>query len=298
VDNRAEVRDFLTSRRGRITPEAAGLPVYGERRVPGLRRSEVAQLAGMSVEYYTRVERGNLSGVSEAVLEALAQALNLDEAERDHLFDLARAAGPSRRPQRRAGGRAVRPSLHRILDALTAPAYLRDNRLDILAANQLCFALYAEILTPEALPLNLARFMFLDPRAHDFYIEWDAVADDMVAALRTEAGKNPVDRKLTDLIGELATRSEPFRTRWARHNVRLHRTAPKRIQNPVIGEITVTGDALALPGEDLTLVAYTAEANSRAQDQLNFLASWSTRQLEGPSTDTGVESPTNPREAS
>lgn len=294
MDNRAEVRDFLTSRRGRITPAAAGLPTYGEqRRVPGLRRSEVAQLAGMSVEYYTRVERGNLAGVSEAVLEALTRALNLDEAERDHLFDLARAAGPGRRTQRQPGSRAVRPSVHRILDALSTPAYLRNNRLDILAANQLCFALYTDIFTPENLPLNLARFMFLDPRAREFFVEWDAVADDMVAALRSEAGKNPLDRKLTDLVGELVTRSEAFRTRWARHNVRLHRTSAKKIQNPMIGEIAVFGDALKLPGENLTLITYTAEADSRAQEQLNFLASWSAGQVSAETARSEVESSTD-----
>jgi transcriptional regulator with XRE-family HTH domain len=275
VDNRAEVRDFLTTRRARITPESAGLPTYGEqRRVPGLRRTEVAQLAGMSVEYYTRLERGNLAGVSEPVLDSLARALCLDDAEREHLFDLARAASTSARTPRRTGSRAVRPSIYRILDALATPAYLRNRRFDILAANQLCFALYADVLAPESLPLNLARFMFLDRRAEEVYLDWDAVADDTVAALRIEAGRNPFDRKLSDLVGELATRSDAFRTRWARHNVRLHRTAAKRLHNPVVGDLTLTGDALELPGEDLILITYTAPADSPAQEQLNFLTSW------------------------
>lgn len=275
MDNRAEVRDFLKSRRARITPEAAGLPTYGEqRRVPGLRRTEVAQLARMSVEYYTRLERGNLTGVSEPVLDSLARALNLDDAEREHLFDLARAASTSARTPRHIASRAVRPSVYRILDALATPAYLRNRRFDILAANQQCFALYPGVVAPETLPLNLARFMFLDPRAQEVYPDWDAVADDTVAALRIEAGRNPLDRKLSDLVGELATRSDAFRTRWARHNVRHHRTTAKHVHNPVAGDLTLTGDALELPGEDLILITYTAPADSPAQEQLDFLASW------------------------
>jgi transcriptional regulator with XRE-family HTH domain len=275
VDNRAEVRDFLTTRRARITPEAAGLPTYGEqRRVPGLRRTEVAQLAGMSIEYYTRLERGNLAGVSEHVLNSVARALSLDDAEREHLFDLARVASTSARTPRRTGSRAVRPNIYRILDALATPAYLRNRRFDILAANQHCFALYQGVIAPETLPLNLARFMFLDRRAEDLYLDWDAVADDTVAALRIEAGRNPLDRKLSDLVGELATRSDAFRTRWARHNVRHHRTAAKHIHNPVVGDLTLTGDALELPGEDLILITYTAPADSPAQERLDFLASW------------------------
>jgi MmyB-like transcription regulator ligand binding domain len=154
------------------------------------------------------------------------------------------------------------------------PAYLRNRRFDILAANQHCFALYQGVIAPENLPLNLARFMFLDRRAEDLYLDWDAVADDTVAALRIEAGRNPLDRKLSDLVGELATRSDTFRTRWARHNVRHHRTTAKHIHNPVVGDLTLTGDALELPGEDLILITYTAPADSTSQEQLDFLASW------------------------
>lgn len=275
MDARAEVRDFLTSRRARITPDRAGLATYGEkRRVPGLRRAEVAMLAGMSVEYYTQLERGNLAGASESVLEALARALQLDEAERAHLFDLAHATG-SPNTDRKTARPKVRPSIYRVLEALNTPAYLRNSRMDILAANQMCFALYADILTPQDLPLNLARFVFLDPRAGAFFLDWDSVADDTAAALRTEAGRNPLDRGLSDLVGELATRSEAFGSRWARHNVRFHRTAPKRIHSKIVGELELTGDALELPGDGLTLITYTAAADSHAQEQLGFLASWS-----------------------
>lgn len=275
MDNRADVREFLTSRRARITPDQAGLPAYGHnRRVPGLRRAEVAMLAGMSVEYYTRLERGNLTGVSESVLDSLASALALDDAERAHLFDLARAAGTSKSRARRPSAVTVRPSIHRVLDALSTPAYARNSRTDILAANKLCFALYADILMPATLPLNLARFLFLDRRAQDFFAEWDIVADDSVAALRGVAGRNPLDRSLSELIGELSTRSNEFASRWAQHDVRHHRTTLKRIRNPVIGEIELTGDALEIPGDDVTVIAYTAPVGSKAQEQLDFLASW------------------------
>jgi transcriptional regulator with XRE-family HTH domain len=281
MDNRSDVREFLTSRRARLTPADAGLPDYGTRRVPGLRRSEAAMLAGVSVEYYTRMERGNLNGVSESVLDSLARALRLDEAERAHLFDLACSMRASEHrgregPSRRKAASSVRPSIGHVLDALTAaPAYVRNARTDILAANHLCRALYAGILTPQALPMNLARFMFLDTRARDFFTEWDDVASDIVATLRGEAGRHPLDRALSDLVGELATRSEDFRTRWAQHNVRLHRTALKRLRNPVIGDIELTGDAFELPGDGLTVIIYTAEPGSNAQQQLGFLASWS-----------------------
>jgi len=281
MDNRDEVRDFLTTRRGRITPSQANLPTYGEhRRVPGLRREEVALLAGVSADYYTRLERGNLAGVSESVLDALARALQLDEAERAHLFDLARAATPGTpgaRGQRRSAQSRVRPDVQRILDAMSgAPAYVRNGRLDILAVNELGSALYAGILTPHMLPVNLARFLFLDPRATEFFLEWDQVANDCVATLRGEAGRTPYDRGLTDLVGELSTRSEEFRTRWARHNVRLHRTAPKRLHHPMLGDIELTGHALELPGDGLTVITYTVEPGSESEQALAFLASWST----------------------
>ncbi|CAI7980114.1 Helix-turn-helix domain protein [Frankia sp. Hr75.2] len=278
MDNRAEVRDFLVGRRARISPEQAGLATFGDtRRVPGLRRGEVAHLAGVSVEYYTRLERGNLAGVSETVLDSLARALHLDEAERAYLFDLARTAtGPARpaRPARGSQHARVRPSIRRVLDAITgAPAYVRNARMDILAANDLCFALYVDILTPRTLPVNFARFLFLDPRATDFFIDWPTVADAAAAGLRGEAGRSPLDRQLSDLIGELATRNDEFRIRWARHNVRLHRTAVKRLRHPVIGDIELTGDAMELPADALTLITYTA-SHAAAQQQLDFLASW------------------------
>jgi hypothetical protein len=277
MDNSKDVRDFLMSRRSRITPAQAGIPAYGgTRRVPGLKREEVAMLAGVSTEYYARLERGNLRGVSESVLESLARTLQLDEAERAHLLDLARAAAPSRVGTRRSQAK-VRPSVEQILAGMTGtPAYVRNSRMDILAANSLCFSLYADILSPAVLPLNLARFMFLDPRSQEFFLEWDTVADDLAAALRAEAGRSPHDRALNALIGDLATGSTEFATRWARHNVRFHRTARKTLHNPLVGDIELTGDSLELPGDGLTLIAYTAEPGSHAQEQLDFLTIWNT----------------------
>ncbi|MHA7222398.1 helix-turn-helix transcriptional regulator [Arthrobacter sp. RHLT1-20] len=282
MDNQSETRDFLATRRAKITPEQAGLPVYGgNRRVPGLRRGEVAILAGVSVEYYTRLERGNLSGVSEGVLEALARALQLDEAERAHLFDLARAASSSRKPQRRrATAQPVRASVQVLLDAITnAPAFVRNGRLDILAANQLGYALYSEMYASPVRPANHARFIFLDKRSFGFYPDWDRAANDTVAILRTEAGRDPYDRGLTDLVGELSTRSEEFRTRWAAHNVRQHYTGIKHLRHPVVGDLHLMYEALDLSADaGLSLLVYTAEPGSAAEDAVRLLASWAATQ--------------------
>jgi transcriptional regulator with XRE-family HTH domain len=277
VDTRNDIREFLTTRRARITPDMAGLPTYGStRRVPGLRREEVALLAGVSVDYYTRLERGHAGGVSESVLEALSRALQLDEAERAHLFDLARAAGPTSQARRRPASQRVRPGVQRMLDAMTAvPAFVRNGRMDILAANQLGYALYSELYAGANRPANTARFVFLDPRANGFYADWEKVASDAVAILRSEAGRDPYDRDLSDLIGELSTRSELFRTRWAAHNVRYHDTGVKRFHHPVVGEISLSYETMTLMGDSgLTMFAYTAEPGSRSEEALNLLASW------------------------
>jgi len=289
VDARTEIRDFLTSRRARITPQQAGLPQYGgQRRVPGLRRSELATLAGISVEYLTQLERGNVAGASESVLDALSKAMQLDDAERTHLFDLARAVSGSRGTSGRGRTTPVRPSIQRILDTLGSPAYARTRRGDVVAVNTLCTALYGDILTTQALPLNIARFVFLDPRAPDFFLDWETVADDTAAALRIEAGRTPNDRQLSDLVGELATRSNAFAERWGKHNVRLHHTATKRLHNAVVGDLELTGDALHVPGEDLTLIVYTAPAGSPAQEKLDFLTRWAGQ----PHPARAAESPT------
>jgi transcriptional regulator with XRE-family HTH domain len=278
MDNGNEIRDFLVSRRARITPDQAGLPAYGgNRRVAGLRREEVALLAGVSIDYYTRLERGRASGASDGVLEGIARALQLDEAERAHLFDLARAAAPAApRAPRRQGPQQVRPSVRRILDSTaSSPAYVRNARCDMLAANRLGAALFAPVLDSPAQPANSARFLFLDPAAPAFYLDWERQAQDVVAMLRTEAGRSPHDKALSNLIGELSTRSENFRTWWAAHNVRFHRTGVKRFHHPAVGDLTLTFEALDLAADSgLRISAYTAEPGTPSDDALKLLATW------------------------
>jgi transcriptional regulator with XRE-family HTH domain len=276
MDNRTEIRTFLASRRAKVTPEQAGLPDFGGvRRVPGLRREEVSLLAGMSVEYYTRVERGSLAGVSDSVLEAIARALQLNEAEREHLFNLARAAGPATR-KRRQPAQGIHPSVQRILDGMIGiPAFVQNGRLDIIAINDLGRAMYSAAFEDPARPLNFARFAFLSRRSESVYPDWDLAADTAVAMLHTEAGRNPFDQELTDLIGELSTRSEEFRKRWAQHNVRLHRKGVKKFRHPAVGDLELHFDALELPGAPgLTMMTYSAEPGSPSEDGLRLLASW------------------------
>ena len=278
MDNGNEIRDFLVSRRAKITPEQAGLPAYGgNRRVAGLRREEVALLAGVSIDYYTRLERGRAHGASDGVLEGIARALQLDEAERAHLFDLVRAAAPAGpRAPRRPATQQVRPSVQRILDSMAmTPAYVRNARMDILAANRLGAALFAPVLSSPARPVNNARFLFLDPAAREFYVDWERQAQDVVAMLRTEAGRSPHDKALSNLIGELSTRSENFRTWWAAHNVRFHRTGVKRFHHPAVGDLTLTYEALDLAADEgLRISAYSAEPGTPSDDALKLLASW------------------------
>jgi transcriptional regulator with XRE-family HTH domain len=287
MPGRSDVREFLKTRRARITPAQAGIREFGRtRRVPGLKREEVAMLAGVSTEYYARLERGDLRGVSDSVLNALARALHLDDAERAHLFDLARAATSPERRRRGAGQPSVRPSIARLLETMSeTPAYARNACFDILMANRSCLALYDGVFSLDTLPFNLARYVFLDPQAKDFFGEWERVADDISAALRIEAGRSPGDPGLSLLVGDLATGSESFATRWARHDVRFHVSSTKRLSNSLVGEIELTGDALDL-GDGLTVIAYTAEPGSRAQEQLDFLNRWATNHPEPESQQT------------
>jgi transcriptional regulator with XRE-family HTH domain len=281
MDNRAEVRQFLSTRRGRITPQQAGIePHGGRRRVPGLRREEVARLAGVSVDYYTRLERGNLSGVSDSVLDAIAGALELDRAEHDHLYDLARTANTSGRKRPAGAGGAVssgvRPELQYLLDTITgAPAFIGNNRLDIVAANTLGYALYSDMYRSTARPANHSRFIFLDPRARDFYTDWEGAASANVAILRREAGRTPHDKGIAELIGELSMRSDEFRVRWAAHNVRRHYAGTKTFRHPVVGLLELNYQVLGLeedPGHSLTV--YPATPGSPSDEGLRLLASW------------------------
>jgi len=280
VDNRFEVREFLTTRRARLTPEQAGVPATRSRRVPGLRRSEVASIAGLSVEYYARLERGQIAGASSGVLEALARALQLDETERAHLYDLARAADgipTSGRPRRRVAAKAAsRLSLRWALEAITdAVAFVRDPQQNLLATNMLGRAFYSPVIGDGGRLPNLARFQFLDPASRDFYPDWDRFAEMCVGVMRTEAGRDPHDRGLQDLVGELSTRSDDFRRLWADHNVRTHGAGTKRFNHPIVGELTLAYEELAITAEPgLVLLVYTAEPGSPSAQRLRLLASW------------------------
>jgi transcriptional regulator with XRE-family HTH domain len=273
-----EVREFLASRRARITPEMVGLTLFGgRRRVPGLRREEVALLAGVSVDYYTKLERGNLAGTSESVLDAIARALKLDEAERDHLYNLARGSSPAGKAHRRPlQSGAVRPTLQFMLDSITgSPALIGNHHMDIVAANQLGYALYSEMYRGSVRPANHSRIIVLDPNARDFYPNWELAANTNVAILRTQSGRNPFDKRLADLVGELSMHSVEFRTRWAAHNVRRHYTGTKVFRHPVVGEVELAYEAMELaedPG--FTLTVYPAVPGSPSDERLRLLASW------------------------
>jgi len=279
IDLRTEIKEFLSSRRARITPERAGLPAYGgNRRVKGLRREEVALLAGVSVDYYVRMERGSLVGASDGVLDALAAALQLDEAERDHLFHLARQSGG---PRRRRPAVAVRPALQQVLAAITdAPAWICNGRYDVLAVNQLAQALYSPVLADPRRPANTARFVYLDPEAaRTFFVDYDRIVGDVAAKLRMEAGRNPHDEELIALVGELSTRSELFRRRWASRDVQLHRSGRKRVHHPVVGRLDLDVETMELSAEPgLLLNVYTAPAGTATADGLALLASWAAGQ--------------------
>jgi len=275
MDQRNDVGDFLRSRRDRVTPDQAGIIGGGHRRVVGLRREEVATLANISVDYYAKMERGDLRGVAPEILDAVAKALLLDDAETDHLHDLARAADPHPPRRRKKADRSVSPTLQRFIDAVTgAPVWVRDRRMDIVTTNPLGRALYRPVIEDPDGRGNTARFVFLSPAARNFFPDWEQGADDIVATLRTYAGQNPRDKRLTDLIGELVTRSDAFRLRWAAHNVRHHRSGIKRINHPEVGDLELVYEAMDLPANpEWFMFGYTAEPGSPTEDRLKLLGS-------------------------
>ena len=270
----AELGSFLKARRQELRPADVGLPDTGRRRVKGLRREEVAQLAAISTDYYARIEQGRRHA-PEPVLDAIARVLRLDPDEWEYAFELARAStvktGRASRP------RPIRPhvpaGVQALMDAMTsAAAIVHNGRLDIVGANALGRALFADAFDRQPGQPNLARFIFLDTRATDLYTEWETIADAAVAILRLEAGQSPFSEDLTDLVEELATRSDEFKTRWAAHHVQAHRRGIKHLHHPVVGALTLRYEALEIPDSGgLTLFAYTAEPGSASEDALRLL---------------------------
>ncbi|WP_439941397.1 helix-turn-helix transcriptional regulator [Streptomyces sp. BBFR115] len=282
TDNRSDIRGFLVSRRAKLVPERVGLPTGRRRRVPGLRREEVAALAGVSTEWYTRLEKGHISGVSEDVLEAVARALLLDEDERTYLLELARAARPARRRSHRRKDVEIPPPVQWMVDSMTmAPAFVRTGRLDIVASNALCRALYSPMFDSDTTGdrgcANFPRYFFLDPGSREFFADWEEGARATVAVLRAEAGREPHDRALRDLVGELSTLSPDFPTMWASHDVRIRHEGVKRLNHPEVGRVEMTFRSLDLPLPQRAvhdLIVYTAEPGTVSEDRLRVLASW------------------------
>ncbi|MFJ4976090.1 helix-turn-helix domain-containing protein [Streptomyces coeruleorubidus] len=274
LDRRAELSEFLRTRRARLKPEDVGLPDFGRRRVPGLRREELAQLAGVSVAYYTRLEQGNGRNVSAEVLDAIARALRLTGAEHAHLTHLAKPKQHKKKQTARA--EQVRPALRHLLDSIDAvPAYVVGRRSDILAWNRMAAALFgdwAELPAPER---NWARLVFLRPDYRELYVEWDQKASDIVGYLRMDAGCHPDDPKLSALVGELSVKSEEFRRLWAAHDVKEKSYGVKRMRHPLVGDLTLSFETFRLVDEpEQSLITYHAEPDSASAEALRLLASW------------------------
>jgi transcriptional regulator with XRE-family HTH domain len=278
MDHNAELKEFLRTRRARLRVDDVEIGATGGvRRVPGLRREEVAQLAGVSVDYYSRLEQGRHLNVSDEVLDAVARALRLDETERSYLFQIARKK--AHRPRRRTPARVqrVRPGVRRLLETLddVTPAFVFGRRMDMLAGNRLARALITDF---EALPprdRNMLRYTFLDESARELYVDWEEVARDNVAILRLDAGRHPDDPLLAELVGELAVKSPEFRDWWADHNVRERSHGTKRYHHPLVGDLTVDYESVSLPGDaDQVLCVYTTEPGSASETAMRLLANW------------------------
>jgi transcriptional regulator with XRE-family HTH domain len=275
MDRREELTEFLMSRRARVQPEDLGLKVYGgRRRVPGLRREELAQAAGVSADYYVRLEQGRTDNVSQEILDAVADVLSLSQDERKHLALLAKPA--RRRVKRRTTTQRIRPGLQALLDSMTdVPAFVLGRRMDVLGWNRLAAALIADFNNLEPKDRNIPRLVFLDPATRDFYPDWAAVADETVGYLRMYAGRYPDDPELAELVGELSIHSPEFRQHWARHDVKDKTFGTKAQYHHLVGEITVQYETLQPPGEpDQLMVTYTVEPGSTSEQNLRLLASW------------------------
>ncbi|GAA4575417.1 helix-turn-helix domain-containing protein [Planotetraspora kaengkrachanensis] len=275
LDPRTELSEFLRTRRARLKPADVGLAGYGRRRVPGLRREELAQLAGVSVAYYTRLEQGNGHNVSIEVLDAISGALKLSETERAHLLHLAKPKPKQRHALRR---QQVRPALMDLLTAMEGvPAYVWGRRTDVLAWNRTASALFGDWAARAPQERNWARITFLDPAARRFFVDWESKAYDVVGHLRLDAGLHTEDPLLAALIGELSMKSENFRTLWAAHDVKKKTHGSMRVMHPLAGEMALRYETFTLPDDqEQSLAIYHAEPGSASEDALRLLASWGT----------------------
>ncbi|MET8579731.1 helix-turn-helix transcriptional regulator [Streptomyces collinus] len=277
LDRRAELSEFLRSRRARLKPEDVGLPDFGRhRRVPGLRREELAQLAGVSVAYYTRLEQGNGRNVSAEVLDSIARALRLSDAEHAHLTHLAKPKAHKKRPAARQ--QQVRAALCQLLDTLDGvPAYVVGRRAEILAWNRMAAALFGDWGQLPAGDRNWARLVFLRPEYRELFVDWEQKAIDIVCALRMDAGCFPDDPRLSALVGELSVKSEEFRRLWATHDVKEKSHGVKRLHHPLVGDLSLRFETFRVAGDpDQGLITYHAEPQSASAESLRLLASWGT----------------------
>ncbi|MEU6556052.1 helix-turn-helix transcriptional regulator [Streptomyces sp. NPDC046915] len=275
LDRRAELSEFLRSRRARLKPEDVGLPDFGRhRRVPGLRREELAQLAGVSVAYYTRLEQGNGQNVSAEVLDSIARALRLTDAEQAHLTHLAKGKQHKKKPSARP--QQVRTSIGQLLDTMDAvPAYVVGRRSEILAWNRMAAAVFGDWAELPAAERNWARMVFLKPEYQDLFVDWEQKAIDIVCALRMDAGCYPDDPRLSALVGELSVKSEDFRRLWATHDVKEKNHGVKRLQHPLVGALSLHFESFKLADDaDQSMIVYHAEPGSPSAEALRLLASW------------------------
>ncbi|MGW2745282.1 helix-turn-helix domain-containing protein [Streptomyces sp. NPDC001450] len=289
LDRRAELSEFLRSRRARLKPEDVGLRDFGRhRRVPGLRREELAQLAGVSVAYYTRLEQGNGRNVSAEVLDSIARALRLTDAEHAHLTHLAKPKAHKKKPAARQ--QQVRGALHRLLEVMEGvPAYIVGRRAEILAWNRMAAAVFGDWSELPPAERNWARLVFLHPEYRDLFVDWEQKAIDIVCALRMDAGCYPDDPRLSALVGELSVKSDEFRRLWATHDVKEKSHGVKRLHHPLVGDLSLNFESFRLTDDsDLGLVTYHAEPGSPSAESLRLLASWGT---DATSAGTGSSAP-------
>ncbi len=284
LDQRAELSEFLRTRRARLEPGDVGIPWQGRhRRVPGLRREELAQLAGVSVAYYTRLEQGNGRNVSAEVLDSIARALRLTDAEHAHLTRLAKPK-QLRRKNRAPERQQVRIGLRQLLGSMDGmPAYVAGARSEILAWNRMAAALFGDWGKLPPAERNWAWLTFLSPDYRRLFLDWDSKASDMVSYLRLYAGQHPDDPKLSALVGELSVKSEEFRRLWATHDVKEKGHGVKRMRHPLVGELTLAYETLYLPDDaEQYLCVYHAEPGSPSAEALSLLASWGTDATQAP----------------